>query len=470
MNRPTKIAAVLAAIALAYPVAAWFTGQRIQTILDEQYADMQSHPTLKIAERSYERGLFSSTEKVTLEMAMPVAAEDGAVQAGEPLRMAFVSRIQHGPLPGFRTLAAATMDSELVLEGEPGAKLRETLGDKAPLTARTVFRFDGGGRSAIDSPAFEFGMPDGSGGELRVGFGGVDADVEFKPGMRSYTMKGTAESMSMEDPNMRISLSGLAFDGDQRRLFDDESWLYVGRQRATVATMSVEGKEGGELDGTDFRLERLSYDIDAPSDGEYVDITALLGTEVLRVADVDYGPAHYDFSLKHLHGRTLVALYRKLIEIGSDPEQLARQAEDPTAVFAPLAEPAMALLGHDPAFSIDRISFASPHGRADLSAQVSLDGIQPDELGNPLMLMAKLRAAADISVPQGLLQALAGGQAGSAEEAAFAAAQLEAQLGLLEAQGYLQRSDALVKTRAAFQQGQLTVNGKPFNPLALSGR
>jgi uncharacterized protein YdgA (DUF945 family) len=470
MNRPTKIAAALAAIALAYPAAAWFTGQKLQTILDEQYADMQSHPTMKIAERSYERGVFSSTDKVTFEMAMPAVAEDGSVQAGEPLRMHVVNRIKHGPLPGFGTLAAATMDSQLVVDGEAGERLRASLGDEPPLTARTVFRFDGGGRSAIESPAFEFDMPDGSGGELRIGLGGLDADVAFSAGMRSYSMKGTAQSMSMEDPNMRIALSGLAFDGDQRRLFEDEAWLHVGRQRATVATMDVTGKEDSELDGAEFRLERLSYDVDVPAEGEYVDIKALMGTEVLRIGDADYGPAHYDFSFKRLHGRTLLALWHRLVEISSDPEQLARQAEDPTAVLAPLAEPAMALLGHNPAFSIDRISFTSPHGQADLSAQLSLDGLQPEELGNPLALIARLQATADLSVPQGLLQAFVNGQAEDAAQAAFATSQLEAQLGQLEAQGYLQRSEDIVKTRAAFRQGQLTVNGKPFNPLALGGR
>ncbi|MCV2217137.1 YdgA family protein [Thauera sp. Sel9] len=469
MNRPTKIAAALAVIALSYPAAAWFAGQKIQTILDEQYAEMQSHPTLKIAERSYERGLFSSTEKVSFEMAMPLVAEDGTLQAGEPFRMHAINRIEHGPLPGLSTLAAATMDTELVIDGEQGERLAAALNGRAPLTARTVFQFDGSGRSAVDSPALEFGMPDGTGNELRISLGGLKADVAFSAGLRSYTTKGTAESMSMEDPNMRITLSGLSFDGDQRRLFDDEPWLHVGRQRATVASMDVSGKEDSELDGMAFQLERMSYDIDAPAEGDYVDVKALIGTEVLRIGDADYGPAHYDFSLTHLHGRTLVELWRKLVEIGSDPTALAAQAEDPTAIFAPLAEPAMALLGHNPAFSIDRISFTSPHGKTDLSAQVRLDGLQPEELANPMMLIARLQAAADLSVPQALLLAFGTSQAENEDEAAFAAAQLDAQLGALEAQGYLQRNGGIVKTQAAFRQGQLTVNGKPFNPLALGG-
>ena len=130
----------------------------------------------------------------------------------------------------------------------------------------------------------------------------------------------------------------------------------------------------------------------------------------------------------------------------------------------------MTLLAHDPEFSIDRISFTSPHGTAALSAEVSLKGVQPDELSNPLMLIAKLRASADVSVPQGLILEFAGNQAEDPEEADFAAAQLQQQLAMLEAQGYLQRQGDQVKTSAAFAQGQLTVNGRPFNPLAMGGR
>ena len=470
MSRPAKIATALVAIALIYPAATWFSGQRIQAVLDEHYADMTSHPSLKVSERTYERGVFSSTEKVSFEMAMPVAAEDGTVQAGEPLRMTISSRIQHGPVPGFETLAAAMLDSEVVLEGEVGAALRESLGGKAPLVARTVVKFDGGGHSAMTSPAFELAVPNGTGQALRIGFSGLKADIDFSAGMRSYTMKGTADGLSMEDPDMLIKLSGLVFDADQHRLFDDEAWLYAGKQRATVASMKAEAKEEGELGDTRFELERLSYDIDMPGKGEYLDIKALMGTEVLRVADVDYGPAHYDFSIKHLHGRTLMDLYRKLLEISGDPAQLAQQTEDPAALFAPLAGPAMTLLAHDPEFSIDRISFTSPHGTAALSAEVSLKGVQPDELSNPLMLLAKLRASADLSVPQGLLLAFASNEAEDPEEADLAAAQLQQQLELLEAQGYLQRQGDQVKTSAAFSQGQLTVNGRPFNPLAMGGR
>ncbi|MFT3760604.1 YdgA family protein [Thauera sp.] len=464
MNRPTKIAAALAVIALSYPAAAWFTGQKVQAVLDEQYAELQSHPTLKMTERSYERGVFSSTEKITFEMVMPTAAEDGTLQAGEPLRMHAINHIKHGPLPGLSTLAAATMDSRIVLDGTPDESL------KLPLEIRTVFQFDGSGRSAVSSPALEFGMPDSSGNEVRFGLGELKADIAFSAGLRSYTTKGTADSFSMEDPSMRITLSGLVFDGDQRRLFDDEPWLYVGKQRATVASMDVSGKEDGQLDGMAFQLERMSYDIDAPAEGDYVNLKALMGTEVLRIGDTDYGPAHYDFSLTHLHGRTLVALWRKLMEISTDPAVLAAQEEDPTALLAPLAEPAMALLGYSPAFSIDRISFSSPHGKTDLSAQVRLDGLQPEDTANPMMLIAKLQAEAKLSMPQVLLQSFAGGEAEDEDEAAFAAAQFEAQLGALEAQGYLQRDGNIVKTQAAFRQGQFTVNGKPFNPLALGGQ
>lgn len=470
MSRPTRIVAALVAVALIYPATSWYSGTRIQQVLDEHYADMKSHPALKVSERFYERGFFSSTERLKFDIAMTVTAEDGSLQMGEPLRMSVLNRIQHGPLPRLGTLAAATLDSELDVEGEAGAKLRETLGDKPALQAQTVVRFDGSGHSRMTTPALELELAADTERALRVAFSAFQADIDFGPGMRQYTMKLGIDRFSMEDPSLRIVMSELALDADQRRLFDDEAWLYVGKQRATIASLHAEGKDDGEMAGTDLQLERLSYEVDAPADGDYVDVIAMLGTEVLRVGGSDYGPAHYDFSIKHLHGRTLMELYRSLIEVSSDPAQLALQAEDPAAMFAPLAEPALTLLAHDPEFSIDRISFTSPHGTASLSAHVNLKGIEPDELNNPMMLLAKINAAAEASLPQGLVVALIGAQAQSPQEAAVVAAQLQQQLDMLEAQGFIVRKGGQLSSRAALSKGQLTINGQPLDLFGLGGR
>ncbi|CAM5305641.1 DUF945 family protein [Thauera mechernichensis] len=87
-----------------------------------------------------------------------------------------------------------------------------------------------------------------------------------------------------------------------------------------------------------------------------------------------------------------------------------------------------------------------------------------------MMLLAKINAAAEASLPQGLVVALIGAQAQSPQEAAVVAAQLQQQLDMLEAQGFIVRKGGQLSSRAALSKGQLTINGQPLDLFGLGGR
>lgn len=468
MSKPVKIALVAATVALAYPVASWFTGKQIQTVLDEQYAQVLSHPLMGVVKRDYQRGIFSAQETVTIEINVPTTAdENGVPQVSEPLRLTVNNQIQHGPFPGFKRFAAATVDSDLAFDELVTEKLNDVLGGKKPLEGHTVYRYDGSGSAVVSSPAFDVSLPNGEGGVARVSFSGFQADIDFTRNMATYVMKGQSAGLTVEDASLQLSIAGLAFEADQRRLFEDDPFLFSGKQRFTADSVTGETPVGEDGEGGKVTLEKIVYDVDVPANGDFVDLIARVGTEVARFDDVDYGPIHYDFSLKHLHARTLSKLYQAFIDMSADPELLAQQAEDPTAMLLPLSEPAMELLGHNPEFSFDRVSFRSPYGQSDISAQARLNGLQPDEVSSPFMLLAKLEVNGTFSLPQGLLEFFAVSRAESDEEADFLAEQLDQQIEMFAANGYLERDGDLVKSSVAYKKGELTVNGKPFNPLAL---
>ena len=118
--------ALLAAPVVAYPAAAWYLGSQVESTLSAQYEQVETLPYMKLVERSYERGVFSATESVTIELfgammqTLRQAAPDG--QAAEPMRIRFSSQIQHGPFAG-GALAAAVVDSELVLDAATQAEV-----------------------------------------------------------------------------------------------------------------------------------------------------------------------------------------------------------------------------------------------------------------------------------------------------------------------------------------------------------
>ncbi|HMV52561.1 MAG TPA: YdgA family protein [Rhodocyclaceae bacterium] len=491
--KTSRAVALVAAPIGAYLLASWIVGAKVQSALDEQYKILEGLPYIKVADRKYERGLFSATETVTFEVMgdmfralqkaqKEAAAADPEAAAAdtvvlEPLRFTVRSSFKHGPLPGFSTLAAATSDSELVLDDKTMQELKPVLGDNKPLTAHTVYRFDGGGVSNISSPAFSMNMPGDSPENVgKLAWQGFTATMEFDKGLANYRMTGDAPRMQMTDRNGSFVMSGLKFEADQKRIFDDEPMLYSGTQRMTVAQFDIAAVKEGEKQSP-VAFKQLVVDVAMPVNGEFVDVIEKIGAASLQIGDKRYGPGNFDFSIRHLHARTVARFYREMMKLYSDPAVFTA-AGDPARALAPLAEPGKELLkhNHNPEFRIDRFRFKSDMGEAAVSASVKLQDAKPEEFSNPLMLLGKLEAAADIQLPEALLGTLAASRmpggteaADDPETAAMQAQMLEQQLAGLAGQGLVTREGGQVKSKIEFRGGQLTVNGKPFNPFGMGG-
>lgn len=497
------LAAVLLALALAYPASAWIVGKRVEAAIAQNYRLLDDNPSLKIVERDYQRGLFSATETVTVELlgnvTQAMARQRQEVMAANPgvklppvqaLRVTLRSRIKHGPFPALNKFAAAVADSELVLQGELQKQVEAILGDSKPLQVRSEYRFDGGGVSTLSSPAFSTHWQAAEGaGQNMLAWGGLTMTVDFDAGMRRYSVSAEAPKLEFKQSRGgQLTLSEMRLDGTQQRVFDDDPLLYSGMQKLTVARFSA--GSGDEGSSAPVEARRLAYEAEIPVSGEFIDLIGRLGSESLRVGDKDYGPVHYDFSVRHLHARSAAALYREMLRLSSDAElQVAAQAE-PARMWAPLAKPALDLLQHGPEIRVDRLSFRSPHGDAALAARVKLKNVDARDISNPLVLLGKLDASAEIAVPEALLGEVAAAgagvavgataapqgegvvvaEAGPADAAGAAAARAEAmrqQVAALAAQGLVVREGSVLRSQLAFTNGQLTVNGQPFNPQAM---
>lgn len=474
-------------VALAYPATAWYLGQKIEAELDEQYKLLEGYPYLKVVQRDFQRGIFSSTETVTIEVLNfaafakppvpapqpPAAAEGNAeaapeqpapppapVEAPKPLRITVQSDYQHGPFPGFAAFAAGTSESHLVLDEQQQKAVREVFGDQVPLQASTVYRFDGGGAMTLSSPAFTFNyklkQPDGEERSMQGAWKGVRMTADFSAGLRQYSMQIDAPGLDMQDSKgERFEISGLHADGDHQRLFDEEPLFYAGNARFSIERIAFNGttkNAEGEEKKNDVNIQKLVYEASLPVSGDFLDVIGKIGVNDIAIDSKNYGPAHYDFSLRHLHARTVATLYRGLLKAYADPAKLFadQQSGQPFQAFAGLKEPALTLLKYGPEVRIDRISFTSPDGEAKISAGAKLGELKDEELANPFMLIGKLSANADISMPEALIS-----EKFSPE-----------QLGAYVDQGFVERNGAILHTTVAFANGQLTVNGKPFNPMA----
>jgi uncharacterized protein YdgA (DUF945 family) len=385
------LAAVLL-VGLAYPASAWYLGSQVELAVNEPYKQVESVPYIKIVKREYRRGVFSSEETVTFELFGDIlrlmdqtqkrsaAGNPAATTAGEPLKPFSVtvrSHIKHGPLPDGKTFAAAIVDSELDADERFKPDLAKVLGDKKLVTAHTVYRFDGNGESIVTSPAFVTTLPEeGPDASSQLSWEGVKANVHFTKDLASYTIQGEAPKLEVAGgKGVHVVIAGMRFDTQSKRIFEDEPLLYSGKQKFTVAQASIDGPA---MDDKSFLLKQATYDVEIPVNGEFIDIVARLGAQDVLVGATNFGPAHYDFSVKRLHARTVAQLNRAMMKMYSDPAALSAGA-NPAAVYGPLAKPAMKLLEYNPEISLDRISFKSPQGEVLIAARAKFIDVKPED-------------------------------------------------------------------------------------------
>lgn len=514
--RLTKAAAaVVAVLAVGYPASAWYLGKQIEAAHTELDAHIAALPYLKLVKHDYQRELFSATEVITLEIpaefftppappappaepAVPVTeatpesaettAESATTAAGTetaaapaapsapaapvpppaplpPIQITVKTEIQHGPLPGFNAFGAGSAKTVIVFDDATQQKLATAFGGKQPLDIQTLYSFGGGGQSIVASPSFKFSFPGKTeGGKNTLSSDGLTLSVDFARGLERYSVKGEAPRFEMLDEvGAKIVFAGLKIESTQQRMFVDEPLLYSGNQRFALAEISaIPGQEGGAK----VALKDLSYDVSIPAAGEHIDMIAKIGAGELKVSEQSYGPAHYDFTVKHVHARKLAALHRGAMALYSKPMPV-NDAEQMGQLFEPLKKLALDLVMENPEFSLDRLSVHTADGDASISARIKLNDAKPEDFANPMMLMAKVDFGADLTLPAALIATLQGSGAANEEETLMRKQATEQSIASVVEQGYVTNESGILKTRIAFRSGQLLVNDKPFNPMAV---
>jgi uncharacterized protein YdgA (DUF945 family) len=485
-NKVTVAAAAVAAvIAVGYPAASWYLGKQIEATHAEIDAKIAAIPYLKLVRHDYQRGLFSADETITIEIpsslfrmptpqeppadpsaAQPEARPDAPPAAPlPPFRLTMRTAIQHGPLPGFKTFGAGSASTVIEFDEAIQKKIAEAFGGKPALDIQTFYNFQGGGHGTLKSPPFKIIIPsEGKASQAIFSGDGLEMNVEFTRHMQQYSMRGSAPRFELIEPSgPRIAMTGLRMESSQQRMFEDDPLLYSGSQQITLAEISVDpGQEGGPKIG----LKEIKYDVQVPAAGEFVDVIARMGATTVQVGEQNYGPANYDFSLKHLHARKLMAINRSLMALYTKPELLQDQGQLLQAM-APMKDQLVALLLDNPVLSLDRLSFRMPEGEASVSASVKLVDVKAEDFANPLLLPAKIDASADIAFPSKLVLTLSGGKAQNEEEATMLGQMAQHSIDNVVQHGYATLDGGILKSRITFKTGQLLVNDKPFNPMAL---
>src|SRR5690348_3270821 len=159
MNRTTKILLAIGAILiLSYPGIAWVTGFAIESHIqhNEERALAQT-PYLTVVKREYHRGVYRSTQTVTYGFRSPALQAMGAAAGATfpaSATLTVTSNIRHGPFPGLRAPALATVDSTVSVPPALQQALSAVLGANPILRIHTRIGLFGGANINMTSPAF----------------------------------------------------------------------------------------------------------------------------------------------------------------------------------------------------------------------------------------------------------------------------------------------------------------------------
>jgi uncharacterized protein YdgA (DUF945 family) len=436
----------IAVLVLAYPLLSWLMGFAVERRVNEPLEQMRTTmPYVRVVQKTFRRGWFSSEQDLTLEMfgnlpAAPAAAPPKLF----PFQLTLHSVIRHGPVCGWACVGVAHTETHAVVSGAVQEFLKAVFGSAEPLHLETRLGFFGGGSVTLSSPSVQdAALKDGA----HLSWGGLSFKNLFTAGYGSYALSGSVpQTVYAGADGKRIEVGNLVLNAHSHRVLRT---LYAGDSSLTVERIGFSSPPpaAGNVSVNEVRVSTQSS-----SSGGYMNIASKASTGAVVTAPLTLTAMHFDFSLQHLEMTSLEAMGAALR--GIDQGSVLTPQERTAKMIEAIKEPGISFLSHQPELGIDRVSIATPDGEARVSGVVRLQGVVPADFAegtDPKSLIQKLDADLDCGIDDGFLRSLPA-----------SGAQIAAQLQALAAQGLFSHEKGKFQTKLAFHQGTATFNGKAF--------
>jgi uncharacterized protein YdgA (DUF945 family) len=399
-RRPNRVLGwTVAGLALlgALAGATAYTGARTQDTTEQAVQGMvtalDASGVASVENSRYQRGFTSSTQTMTLVL--------GDGKNGEnPVRLLVTNRIQHGPLPGFKSVGQALIDTDIRFEDAAlQARMTKALGGKQP-TIRTVVGLGGATSTDVNIPA----------GTLTE----AGDTVKWQPLTATTNISGLTSRVNLNWPGLTVAgetaatLSKVSVTSDITRRSKDDL-LGVGKTSAVIDSLTI---SGGVAPVT-VKNMRLG------SEGRLNGAAHYDGTLTYDIGQLEgAGQTFKDVQL-HLAARHLaVAPLQRLGKLYNDLQAAQRGKTAPTPDLTAAQEQQiqadlLALLKEDPRLVIDRLSVGTGSGPVVLTGQVNLMGLgqlSSEELAAleqmPMLALSRVDAQAKVQASESALKGL----------------------------------------------------------------
>lgn len=486
MNKKIALGSAVVLLGALYGGVTWYAGERAQQRYQEALEVVRKVMGADgVVSQQYQRGFWTSQAQTVLQWTPPAEpAEDGAAPVpATPLRLRLDSTVRHGPLAGFR-LAAAVVETRMALDGldEHARKLLERT--SAP-TLTVVHHWTGSNDLVLDVPAGEV-----SEGENLIRWKALRYDMALsadRTRLRGDMQWPELTLRVHEDPKgaqaddedeagqepevastMAMAFVGLRGDFDVR--IEDGLWLLApGTSQGRLDKLTVELQEQGAQPKALVALQ----DMDFKAAIERKD--AVFGWNVTMQSKGKIGPMALDsFSLREEVSRIDVEAVR-LFQQALVGAYRASAAADAKAAFAPeapwlatLAQAAPRLLAALPAYAVEiKATVGGKEGSLKYGAQIKSapDQTLVEERGWGPALLKHSALDASVRLPKAWIPLIAE----AVGKPVPAPDELNALLGMAQAQGFLTQETDHIASSVQVDAGQVRLNGKTMQMPQLGG-
>lgn len=490
MSKKAVLGTLAAAIAVAYGGSTWWAGSKVKSSYEAALEELPKQTALvRVIDRKYESGFFGAVSTVTVEFGcapdaaaakMPAAAKpadededdeeaDAESTPFKPVRITVRDTIRHGPFAG-GTLAAATIDSELVLDVKAQAEAEKLFGKAKPLTAHTRVSFDGGYATDLTVAPAKLaeegkGQFAWQGAQMRAEMNGARTQVNY-----SLTMPGL--DVTDTRTGVTLKMGKLAGKADMNK---SEGWiLATGKTEARLDSFEFAapkglgaGAEGKPL--PTVLLQNIDMIADANiKDGLYESIGTIKGTGKVGETKID------KFEMTSGGRRIHAAGYKKLADAwmqsaaingcgkgGSKASQAAMQA-----LMEQLAPDLKAMAKYNPELGLDKMLVEIGGKRGEISYTAGMVGVTDEDLQAPGMALLMKRGVlkASVRLPMQWIEQIAatGAESGQTPPPEMVAGLVEQGEGM----GFVKRDGTDITSQVEYSEGSLKINGKPMGGMA----
>lgn len=420
-------------------------------------------PFAKVLDEHYDKGLFASTRTTKLQlgcMQMP-PDKNGQAQARQPIVITWRDHIQNGPLPGFKALGVAAVDTEFIVPEAVQKHLTDVFGKQPPLTIHTLVGWDGSTRTQIASPKASY-LYDKEGEMHWSGLSGTITRAAGPNGLSTadVTMPRFEIKRLTGTDHVSVNQAHFHFEGPSN---PDNIWINAGKGDGELASIDVQitptqgGSVGEPLRGV---LSNLKYHGENTLSGGLLTSKGTFSGSG-KFGDTVVNQILMDVSLKNIHAATYARMLKDMTSKTLSCDESV--TESPAQSMQQMQADLPALLVYNPEYSLDRLLVEIDGKQGQMSYTFGVQGATDADKQTPLpaLLLDKGYVKGSAKLPLSWLEKLAAEKSGGAD-GANPSEMVHTVLDQFAAKGYVVLAQDSVSSSFNFTQGKLEVNGHPL--------